>query len=210
VDGNPEHTGDGWDDEIDAPPPLPRAARVIRALALGAVMVAVLIGVVGVWRAQTNQVLQDKSAERRAHERAYSQLAGDPAGPGAARVQNITVTDARIDRAVGSAAGSLYLTVYNSAEPVRLESVHVMVGTAQVSRVLYAAKPGADPEPLPRDGIVLDRSTELVFAPDGPSFALIGLPATTPGQRAKVTVVVSGLGQVRFEAPVRDTGVSRP
>jgi hypothetical protein len=212
-DGEPgdRHHGDGYpDDRHPDAPPLPRGARVLRTVAVVAIVIGVLVGVVGVWRAQTSQVSADKLAERHAHERAYSQLVGGPSGPGAARVDNITVTDAQIFRAGESAAGTLVFTVHNSSESTRIQSVDVAVGGAPVARVLYVPRPGADPAPLPGDGIVLDRHAEAVFAADGKSFALIGLPAGTDGQRADVVLTVDGVGRVAFEAPVRDTGVGAP
>jgi hypothetical protein len=198
------------DDRDPVKPPLPRGVRILRAVAVAAVVITALIGIAGVWRAQTGGVSEDKLAERRAHERAYSQLAGDPTGPGAARVQTITVTDARVFRTGGSAAGTLAFTVYNSGELTRIRSVHVTVGGAPVSRVLYVAQPGADPVPLPADGVVLDRHAQTVFAPDGTSFALIGLPAGTKGQRADVTLTVDSVGRVEFQTPVQGAGTGRP
>jgi hypothetical protein len=204
------YPGDAYADDRDPDsPPLPRGARVIRTVAVIAVVIAALVGIAGVWRTQTSQVAEDKLAERHAHERAYSQLAGDPSGPGAARVENVTVTDAQIVRSGGSAAGTLVFTVYNSGELTRIRSVHVTVGGAPVSRVLYVPRPGADPAPLPGDGVVLGRHTEVVFAPDRTSFALIGLPAG-PRQRADVVLTVDGVGRVELQAPVRDTGVTPP
>jgi hypothetical protein len=190
----------------DAPPPVPPTARVLRLLAVVAVVVAVLVGLAGIWRAQTGEVNADKMAEKRAHERAYSQLAGDPTGPGAARVENITITDAVVHRTQGSAAGTLSFSVYNSGRPVRLRSVTVTVGGAEVPRVLYVPRTGAEPQPLPGGGLPLATAATATFGTGGSEFALIGLPAREAGTRADVTVRFTGVGPVTFTAPVLPAG----
>jgi hypothetical protein len=203
VSETPVNTGNTFDERHPGgPPPVPRAAKVLRAVAVVAVVVAALVGVVGIWRAQTGPVNERKLDEKRAHERAYSQLAGNPTGPGAARVENITVTDARILRASGSATGTFTLTVFNSGPADRLRSVAVFVDGAAVPRVLYVPRVGAEPRPLPAGGLPLQTGAQLVFAPSGRSFTLLGLPATATGRRAEVTLGFSTAPTVRFAAPV--------
>jgi hypothetical protein len=201
VNGTSAETGRADGAHPGAPPP-PRAARVLRFVAAVGVLLAVLVGVVGIWRAQTGDVNAEKLAEKRAHERAYSQLAGNPAGPGAARVESITVTDAVIHRTQGAASGTLSFAVYNSGRTERLRSVTVKVGTAEVPRVLYVPRAGAEPQPLPAEGLSVATAAEVSFGTGGSELALIGLPAAEPGTRADVTLEFSGLGPVSFEAPV--------
>jgi hypothetical protein len=206
VSETPAGTGNTFDERHPGPPPVPRTARVLRTVAVVAVVVAALLGVIGIWRAQTGTVIDHKLAEKRAHERAYSQLAGDPTGPGAARVENITVTDARILRASGSASGTLVLTVYNSGPADRLRSVALSVDGAAVPQVLYAARAGAEPQPLSAEGIPLGAGAQLTFTPQGPSFALLGLPSTATGRRADVTLAFGEARSVSFTAPVVPAG----
>jgi copper(I)-binding protein len=198
-------TGSGDDNGFDTGtrPPRPPAASFLRFLAAIAVLVAVLAGFLGVWRAQTQSVSANKLAERQAHERAYGQLAGDPAGPGAARVRNITVTDARIGAVAGSAAGVLTFRVQNSGPPVRLTSVTATVGGVAVPRVLYVSGPDVEPQQLPEGGVPVGTGQELALVPGGRSFALIGLPTDTAGERAHVTVTFTDIGAVPFEAPIQ-------
>jgi copper(I)-binding protein len=204
VSETPAGPGSTFDERHPAgPPPVPRAARVLRAVAVVAVVIAALVGVVGIWRAQTGPVNDRKLDEKRAHERAYSQLAGDPAGPGAARVENITVTDARILRASSSASGTFVLTVYNTGAADRLRSVTVSVDGVAVPRVLYAAEVGAEPKPLPAAGLPLGTGEKVEFTPAGRSFTLLGLPSTATGRRAEVTLGFTSATTVRFGAPVQ-------
>jgi hypothetical protein len=194
-------TGNNFDERHPGGP-VPRAARVLRTVALVAVAAAVLLGVIGIWRAQTGEVGDRKLGEKHAHERAYSQLAGDPNGPGAARVDNITVTDAKILRAGGSASGTLVLTVYDSGPTDQLRSVAVTVDGVAVPRVLFTPRAGAEPQPLPAAGLPVNSGTELTFTPQGRSFALIGLPSTATGKRAEVTLLFGRAGSVRLGVPV--------
>jgi hypothetical protein len=203
VSGTPAQTGDTFGEQYPGgPPPVPRAARVLRTVAVIAVVVAAVVGVIGVWRAQTGNVNDRKLAEKHAHERAYSQLAGDPTGPGAARVENITITDGRILRARGSASGTLLFTVYNSGPADHLRSVAVTVDGVAVPRMLYAATAGAEPQPLPAEGLPLGTGEQRVFTDNGASLVLIGLPSAAAGRRAEVTVGFSRVGAVRFAVPV--------
>jgi hypothetical protein len=197
--GTPPESSDRFVDR-SAPPPRPPAAALLRFLAILAAAAAVLAGFVGIWRAQTQEVSADKAAERSAHERAYGQLAGD--GPGAARVRNITITDARIHGAGTEAAGTLAFRVQNSGPPVRLTTVTAEVGGAAVPRVLYVPRPTAEAQPLPAEGLTLTTGQLRTFEPGGPSFLLIGLPTDTVGQRARVTVTFTDVGPVEFEAPI--------
>ena len=198
----PEYRGSEGETDRGTTPSRPPAAAVLRLLAVLAVVAAVLVGFAGIWRAQTQGVIENKAAERQAHERAYGQLAGDPHGPGAARVRNITVTDARIHRAGGAAAGTLAFQVQDSGPPVRLTAVSVTVRGAEVPRVLFVPGAGAEAVPLPAGGLHLATGEQVTFAPGGMSFALIGLPTDTLGQRARVTVSFTDVGPVSFEAPV--------
>lgn len=199
----PAGSGGGNSFDTGSRPPRPPAASFLRFLAAIAVVFAVLAALLGVWRAQTQSISQNKLAERQAHERAYGQLAGDPSGPGAARVQNITVTDARIGVVAGSAAGVLTFRVQNSGPPVRLTAVTAAVGELAVPRVLYVAARDVEPQPLPEAGLPVGTGQELTLQPDGRSFALIGLPTDTAGNRARVTVTFTDVGAVQFEAPIQ-------
>jgi hypothetical protein len=112
------------------------------------------------------------------------------------------VTDARIQREPGSAAGRLAFTLFNSGPAVQLRSVTATLGAADVSRVLYASRPDAEPQPLPARGLSFGTGARQVFTPDGRFFALIGLPTAKPGERARVTATFTGVGDVTFEVPV--------
>jgi hypothetical protein len=203
VSETPADTGNTFDERHPGgPPPVPRAARILRTVAVVAVVVAALLGVVGIWRAQTGPVLDRKLAEKRAHERAYSQLAGGASGPGAARVENITVTDARILRASGAASGTFVFTVYNSGATDQLRSVAVSVDGAAVPRVLYVPRVGAEPQRLPLGGLPVASGAQLSFTQPGRSFTLLALPSTATGRRAEVTLSFGSAAPVRFTAPV--------
>jgi hypothetical protein len=78
----------------------------------------------------------------------------------------------------------------------------VSVDGAAVPRVLYVARVGAEPAPLPAGGLPLETGAHLVLAPSGPSFTLLGLPSTATGRRAEVTLGFGAAPTVRFSAPV--------